>query len=162
MGTYYFSVFGICFFFFNIDFNALLAWLDIFPSSQAAARAKPGSKLRCRGGTLTSYLRFPLPRGKQANLSSSPWKAMLNHPWFETARHFELKNSRMQLWVLFAIISVDLGKNASQGLLAPVAKGIFGVGGNSGAGIRGCDFCGMGSCVLHGKAAPCSASLVKK
>lgn len=40
---YYFFMFGI-FFFSNIDFNARLAWLNIPPSSQAAARAKPGSK----------------------------------------------------------------------------------------------------------------------
>lgn len=39
---YYVFVFGI---FSNIDFSALLAWLDPPPSSQAAACAKPGSKL---------------------------------------------------------------------------------------------------------------------
>lgn len=60
MGMYYFFMFGI---FSNIDFNALLAWLDIPPSSRAAARAKPGSKLP---------LAVPMPPGRSSKLSVVP------------------------------------------------------------------------------------------
>lgn len=45
MGMYYFFMFGI---FLNVDFNALLACLDIPPSSQAAARAQPGEQTPSR------------------------------------------------------------------------------------------------------------------
>ena len=60
MGMYYFFMFGI---FSNIDFNALLAWLDTPPSSQAAARAEPGSKLP---------LAAPMLPGRSSKLSVIP------------------------------------------------------------------------------------------
>lgn len=88
MGTYYFSVFGICFFFFfNIDFNALLAWLDIFPSSQAAACAKPGSKLRCPGGTLTLSA-IPTSKGKTSKPLFIPLKSHAEPPLIRDRKAF--------------------------------------------------------------------------
>lgn len=122
-------------FFSNIDFKACLAWLDVFPSSQTAARAKPGSKLPLAAPMLPGRSSGKLSAIK----TTKPPFTTPSHPKSETARHSELKNNRMQLWAHFSIISMDLGKNASQALLAPVAKGIFGAGGNSGAGVWGCD-----------------------
>jgi len=63
----------------------------------------------------------------------------------------------MQLWVYTSQLNQWIwGKKASQALLAPVAKGIFGAGGNSGAGNWGCSLCGTGSRAVYSKAAPCS------
>lgn len=154
MGMYYFFMFGI---FSNIYFNALLAWLDILLSSQAAACAKPGSELP---------LIVPMLLGKSSMLSvittsrgkttKPPFTSLKGNAESEMARHFELKKCRMQLWVYLSIISMDLGGKASQVLPAAVAKGIFGAGGNSDGGVQGCHLWGTGICAMYSKAAPSS------
>lgn len=74
---YYFFMFGI---FSNTDVKTLLAWLDIPPSSQAAAHAKPGSKLPLAAlmlpGRSSKLSVIPTSRGKT---TKPPFTALKSH-----------------------------------------------------------------------------------
>lgn len=145
---YYFFMFGIFFFQTLILMLAWLGWIFLHPAKQLlvlnlGAKIPLSVLMQPRRSSKLSVT--PTFSGKQPNFPSPPWKATLRHPKSKKERYFELRNSRMQLWVYFSIISMSLGEDASQVSLTPVAKGIFGAGGNRGAGIWGWDLCGTGS-----------------